>query len=298
MSQEGIARRVLRRASPQRLRVEVYRARRRGLRRYWAAKLGRERGMSVALPSPGEPFDVGGRVPIVLHESTVRGLRTHLRGETAGASELDVFKQLASGRRAFLDIGAGSGVFTATFCALTGGRAHAFEPSPVMFGELSALIELNPELQMTVEKIALGERAGTIAAEQHGRQYRNVASAAGAEPSESMSVETLDAFVARHAIEADFAKVDVEGMELEVLRGGAKTFGESIQALMLEVHPRRLGSPQRLSELHRLLDELGFELLSLELAPIDDLAAYATGRGGGLQRAINVVGRRRPAQLG
>lgn len=288
MTRNGsVARRALRDLVPRRARDELYRLRQRGLRGYAEAKLGRRRRGHAPRPRANEPFEIGARVPIVLAASTVHGFESHLRDEHGAGSELDVFKRLADGHDTFLDIGAGAGIFAATFCAVTGERAYAFEPSPEMFERLSALLALNPGFAIEPFEVALGAEAGARAVELHGVQYRGVSGERG--EAQTMTVDTLDDFVARHALRPDFAKVDVEGMELDTLRGGARTFAEHVDTLMLEVHPRILGSTAAVGHVQELLREFGFELSTLEHEPIGDLASEVHGPRGGLLRAVNVV---------
>jgi FkbM family methyltransferase len=233
------------------------------------------------------PFDIGARVPIVLHDSTVPGVRSHWVDAGQGTPELDAFKRLAPGHATLLDIGAARGIFSAAFCALTDGHAYAFEPSPTMFEGLEALIELNPEFKITPAKIALGAVAGSQLVETHGAQFRGVRSAEA--NGAAMEVETLDDFVARHDLAPDFVKIDVEGMELEVLRGGAETFSGPVEVIMLEVHPRILMKGESVSDIQVLLAGFGFSLFTLDLAPIADLDRHLRPRRGLPPRATNIV---------
>jgi FkbM family methyltransferase len=285
---DGIARRALRRSVPARLRSEIYRLRMRGVRGYARSKLAARGGGAASRPRANAPFDIGAAVPIVLHASTVHGIESHLRETAKGAgSELDVFIELAHGHETFVDVGAGAGVFSAAFCAATGERAFAFEPSPEMFDRLTSLSELNPSFEIMRLNVALGDEPGTRAVESHGPQYRGVSAAA--DGGDAMTVETLDEFAERNTLSPDFAKIDVEGMEREALRGGILTFSEHVDTLMLEVHPRILGSTDAVAEVEGLLREIGFDLFTLERVPIMDLARHAERRGGQLARAVNIV---------
>lgn len=103
---------------------------------------------------------------------------------------------------------------------------------------------------------------------------------------------TVDALVAAHDLAPDFAKIDVEGMEIDV-RGGADTFGKQVQTIMLEVHYNALRrNGQSSHELHGLLRTLGFEVETLAGEPVLDLEAYGRANPDPLPGYTVVVGRR------
>lgn len=289
---------VLRRLVPQRLRDERYHLRAVGPRDY-SRNIWRRLARRAAVPRADVPFDIGASASIVLHASTVKAVRSHWVDAGQGAKELDVFKRVALGHSAFFDIGAAQGIFSAAFCALTKMEAYAFEPSPTMFDELGALIDMNPEFKITPFKVGLGATAGTHLAQAQGAQFRGVSSVeANAETAaETMTVETLDGFVSRHELMPDFVKIDVEGMELEVLRGGSDAFSRSVDVVMLEVHPQMLIGGGTVADIHGLLDSFGFKLFTLDFAPIADLASHLSSGRGLLLPATNVVCAKRPAAL-
>lgn len=267
---------ALARYFPRRFRDELYRLRVLGGRDYarnkWRHATGR-----APVPQANVPFDIGAPVSIVLHESTLKAVRSHWVDHGQEMRELAAFRRVAPGHSTFLDIGAAQGIFSAAFCALTGGDAYAFEPSPIMFEELTALSSLNPEFQTTCLKIALGAVAGTQRVEAHGAQLRGVD--AGEGDGEMMTVETLDNFAGRRELSPDFVKIDVEGMELEVLRGGAETFTRLVDAILLEVHPEMLMRGEAVSDVQALLERFGFKLFTLDFTPISSLAGHmASGR--------------------
>jgi FkbM family methyltransferase len=294
MTRRTDVRATLRRCLPRRLRVELDRLRRVGAQGYTRNKWRQHSKRGGPEPRANAPFDIGAPVPIVLHDSTVSGVKSHWVDRGHGTRELDAFRRLAPGHSTFLDIGAAAGIFSAAFCALTDGRAYALEPSPVMFERLTALIDLNPEFEITPCKTAFSSMAGTQFMQLHGAQFRGISSADAS--SKPIPTETLDDFVARRKLTPDFAKVDVEGMELEVLRGGAETFGGSIDTMILEIHPRRiLMRGEAVSDIQSLLDGFGFRLLTLDSTPIPDLARHVAGRHRQPPRAINVVCQKSPS---
>jgi FkbM family methyltransferase len=291
MVDAGIERSALRRLLPLSLRRELYNVRRLGPAKYTRYAWLKQTQRRKPAPRADAPFDIGASVPIMLHDSTVYGVRSHWVESGQGIKELRAFKRLAPGHSTFLDVGAGSGIFSAAFCALTGGRAYGFEPSPGMFTRLTALVELNPDFEITPFNIALGATAGAQAVSAHAdMQLRRVHVAEAA--AETMTVETLDGFVARNELAPDLAKIDVEGMELEVLRGGADTFRRFVDAILLEVHPSMLMGEESPSDIQALLSDLGFKLFTLDFKPIADLTRYMAGNRELQAGATNIVCRK------
>jgi FkbM family methyltransferase len=288
---------LLGRYAPQKARAELYRLRVAGPGDYVRGKWRQATGAAPE-PEANAPFDVGGAAPIILHESTVGGIRSHWVRAGQGMRELQAFRQLAPGRSTFLDIGAALGIFSAAFCALTGNTAYAFEPSPEMFEGLAALIGLNPTFKIKPLNLALGAVPGTQQVEMHGAQFRGVSPRQSS--ATTMNVETLDVWVARHGLTPDFIKIDVEGMEIDVLRGAAKTLSGSVDVIMLELHPGMLAQrSESISDIQALLDRLGFDLFTLDFVPVPDLASHVTDGRRLPLRASNIVCQKRvPAEAG
>lgn len=292
MNTRATGRSTLERLLPRRLRVELFHVRSRGAAGYARYRWRRRALRHVQPPPANAPYDIGGLRPIVLPASVVRGFAAHFVDRGGGTAELDAFKRLAAGHTAFLDIGAGAGLFAAAFCALTGNTAYAFEPAPANFARMQELAAANPDLAIQPFKVALGESAGTQAASAPSAlgQFRGVSDADAA--THTMTVDTLDAFAAARGLAPDFAKVDVEGMELAVLRGGHATFAGSVDALMLELHPRLLLGGASVADVEAELRALGFTILTIELEPIEDLARYVADHRGAA-RVTNLVCRKR-----
>lgn len=75
-----------------------------------------------------------------------------------------------------------------------------------------------------------------------------------------VSTTTLDEAAARYQLQdTSYLKIDVEGLELEILRSGTTLLASSVQAIRCEVNflPVRMGQPSY-ADLHAFLDGFGF----------------------------------------
>jgi FkbM family methyltransferase len=259
---------------PARARFELFRLRRLGPAKYREYTRLERAARRVGGPSAGRPFDIGGRDPIVLHDSTVHAVRSHWVDYGHSIKELAAFKRLAPEHARLFDVGAAEGIFSAAFCVLTGRASWAFEPSPEMFRRLGHLRAVNPQLDIRPFHIALGERPERRAVRQYpDGQY----SAVGVTPRDraQMDVTTLDAVVEAHGVAPDLLKIDVEGMELAVLKGARATLAAHVRTIVLEVHYDALAERgETLGELGGVLADASFELWSLRFEPIPDLGRY------------------------
>jgi FkbM family methyltransferase len=199
---------------------------RRWLRAAYRATLGR-RGVVSRLPGGEE----------------VRLLAAY-RFVTWNPAEYRAFRAAVRPGAVALDVGANVGAYALLLgrWVQPGGRVYAFEPSPETFAGLSRHLALNG-LQGTVVPVAAAaaRSAGRATLSGGGLSGANRLDAAGSGP--SVETVSLDEFCAREGILPSFIKVDVEGAELDVLRGARETIrraGAGL-ALFVEMHPTTWG---------------------------------------------------------
>jgi FkbM family methyltransferase len=97
----------------------------------------------------------------------------------------------------------------------------AIEPGPATFARLQANLALNPELQSYVHAHALGlsDQPGHLFWQEDANVPGNAGLLAG--QGQPVEVTTLDQLAQDLTLERlDFVKIDVEGMEYEVMKGG------------------------------------------------------------------------------
>jgi FkbM family methyltransferase len=158
-----------------------------------------------------------------------------------------VVDDLAGPGRHVLDIGANWGLFTARLGRRVGpgGRVEAFEPLPAHAATLRAVeTQLDAvEVHMTALSDHEGE-ADLVIPVQDGEPMTalaHIGAPAPAAPGERrvpVPVRTLDAVLGDDHPPVDLVKCDVEGHELEVLRGGERTLRRGRPALVLEIEER------------------------------------------------------------
>ncbi len=186
---------------------------------------------------------------------------------------VDVVRELAGSSRLFLDVGANLGYYSLLATAYNPAlQVVAFEPVPDIFGYLEQNRDLNGRSTLTTERIALGASAGPVTfhaprnpkypglpqlggsgsvdeqqAAMHGQSDRIVAAG-----------DTLDAYAARALTASrpvDLVKVDVEGAEPEVLRGGAALIAQDRPVVLFESLARAVDDPS-----FGVFHDLGFEV--------------------------------------
>jgi FkbM family methyltransferase len=165
------------------------------------------------------------------------GLGEQLRFGGFEREELDFVRRFLQPGMTVLDIGAHHGLYTLLASKQVGstGRVYSFEPSPRERKALSLHVGLNFCRNVSIERIALGGEEGTADLfVVQGSQTGCNSLRPPVVPSEmnpvKVDVLTLDTWLHNRRIAAvDFIKLDVEGAELEVLKGSAR---------LLEMRPR------------------------------------------------------------
>lgn len=147
-----------------------------------------------------------------------------------------------------IDVGANIGMTSLALSALSpNGKVYSFEPSPRTYGLLQKNIDENGAHNCDPINMACGSSKGTI--EFHDNP--NSASASHLSLTGTtlingncqVELTTIDDFVAVSNISAiDFIKVDVEGLELEVIKGAKNTISQFLPSLFIEFNSYALVS--------------------------------------------------------
>lgn len=148
---------------------------------------------------------------------------------------------------AMVDAGANWGYFSLLAAAEVGrtGCVMSLEPDPRQFERLVKNLRLNAFTHVTaIPKAAAAETGSAVLAgyleHAENRGVSRLSSQLGTEPRFEIECTTLDAVTA-HLARVEVVKVDVEGAELEVLRGMRAGLAEHrYRAVLLELHPALL----------------------------------------------------------
>lgn len=169
-----------------------------------------------------------------------------------------------------IDVGANVGFHTIAMAASCGqqGRVYAFEPDTRSFPRLIDNINLNPSLkpQIVPEKLGVSNKKGNLklfaSGELSGNAYmaeeqnENYWNSGGPEDFELCIVTPLDEYL-HEGEKVDFMKIDVEGMELEVLQGARKTIMSHKPIIVYETLLSCFDR-EKIKACERLLQDLGY----------------------------------------
>lgn len=151
-----------------------------------------------------------------------------------------------------LDVGANVGQFARYARRMfPHSSIHCFEPLPGAAAELRAWASTSSDAKVSVHEIALGECAGSAELIEHLDHSPSSSFLQNTPRSEQMfpqtvrqavrrvAVETLDGWMSKQGLNVDsrtLLKLDVQGFEAQVLRGGGDCVGR-VGMCMVEVTP-------------------------------------------------------------
>lgn len=150
----------------------------------------------------------------------------------------------------FVDAGANIGAYSvpASRQVGPGGRVVAFEAHPVTYAYLARNVAQNGLGNVVALNNALGSKSGWVEMDYQRSNPGESHVAAGHKPTAPrVELVTLDDTLARLGIaRIDYLKIDVEGYELEVLRGARGIIDRSpgivVQTELIDRHLRRYGT--------------------------------------------------------
>jgi FkbM family methyltransferase len=213
------------------------------------------------LPQPTvEPFNRlkdcrHGQMLYNFHDQYV-GKSLDLYGEYSEA-ELELFRQIVRPGDVVIEVGANIGAHTIPLAKLTGshGAVIAYEPQRITYQALCANVALNSLIHVFANHTAVGKVPGFLnvpildpTQDQNFGGYN----LSGHPDGESVPLVVLDSL---NLVGCRLLKVDVEGMELEVLQGATKIIRAFNPALYVEND-----RADRAAELTQFISSLGYDM--------------------------------------
>jgi len=155
-----------------------------------------------------------------------------------------------------LDIGGHIGTHTMVLSRCVGprGKVHVFEPQVKLFTELLVNTYLNGCENVEPHRVALGAKGG-VAYMDHPC-LKNEGMARISSKGEKVPVKTLDSFQLSNI---SLIKMDIEGYEMEALKGALSTLQKNRPVMIVEVF-----QGAECSERLKFIEGLGYEITHLE----------------------------------
>ena len=173
--------------------------------------------------------------------------------------DLCVARRLLRPGSTFVDCGANIGLWSLIASPVVGemGRVIAFEPNPATSDKLAENVSANSLDNITVVRAAVGARSGI--ASLRCESSHNISALCDQTTAETITVPvvTLDEYIGDQPVHA--IKIDVEGYELDVLRGAIRLIER--QGIWLCIEFNTIASKaSRLAdwEVHRHLSRQGY----------------------------------------
>lgn len=201
---------------------------------------------------------------LFLHSYRHKGYWFH--GKNRERETMLLFEKLIEPNNTIIEIGGHIGYISMYFAWLVGpnGHVHVFEPGPNNLPYLQRNLAKYPNISIHTQAVGrensqlpfyvenLTGQNNTLL--QHFDVYEaNRSHAYSKEQYDTVIVDVirLDSFVEEHAVQPDFVKIDVEGAELEVIRGMIGCLETHKPGLMIEFN-----TPEW--EIYETLTRLGY----------------------------------------
>jgi len=164
----------------------------------------------------------------------------------------------------FVDIGANVGAYTILASQVINSRSIAFEPIPDTVKRLDKQIQLNKIGDLVdLRPMGVGSTVNPLAFTTDSDTTNKVSLVSGVENTEFFQVTTIDADLTDDG--PYFLKIDVEGFEYEVLKGGTNLLKSgNIMAIIVELNHNGEKFGHTNDKIHELLNGYGYTAVSYD----------------------------------
>lgn len=184
-----------------------------------------------------------------------------------------------------VDVGASWGLFTYHLAHRVGksGQVYSFEPHPDNAPMLEKLGRARAYVHFS--QAAVSDESGTaqlLVPEHRNRQVTAQGSLAHGFDGQDVGVQQIEVPLLRlddvvgPGVDVDFVKIDVEGHEMSVLRGGADMFRRCRPAILIEIEQRHLSVP--IGDVFRQIEDLGYHLFYVTESALRPIAEFDVER--------------------
>lgn len=167
------------------------------------------------------------------------------------------------------DIGAHKGAYLNLLRSCVGkkGTVIGFEPQYLLYEYLSAIKQSSQWSNVIIEHLALSDREGksnlyipvnkVIQDSSPGATLLHTKSKEEVMRIEEVDIMTLDQYIEQSHFIPSFLKIDVEGNELNVFKGGLKLLSQYKPKILVEIEARHIGR-EKVLETFKFLKELNY----------------------------------------
>jgi len=197
--------------------------------------------------------------------------RKHLK---KGEDELHLLRFFINKGNGAIDIGANKGVYSSILAPLA-SIVYSFEPNPKLFKILKSGLASNCiGYQIALSNTSIKQKL-LVPYSQRRKSYSNQGASLskvkvnGEHGVVQVQTRTLDSY---NFINIDFIKIDVEGHELNVLKGAVKTLKRNKPILLVELSESHTKMP--IEKLIKNVEGYGFKAMFLKKGRLHDISLF------------------------
>lgn len=136
-----------------------------------------------------------------------------------------------------LDIGANCGLYTLLGSKLVGtqGHVHSFEPTTNIFNLLQKSTQKLGNVRINNRALLDVAGTSTFYKDEKYSVANSIERTSDTQVASEVVTDTLDAYCTRNVVTPDFIKLDAEGSESKILKGGLQTIGKCHPVIAMEI---------------------------------------------------------------
>jgi len=205
-----------------------------------------------------------------------RGMKARFRSQRV---ELIALTESLAADDYAIDVGANKGSYLwALSRAVPKGRVFAFEPQPVLVDYLNQACKVAGLQNIQIENLGISDKSGVLqlaipgsGSSSPGASFEHAVAAREDCRTIDVHVSTLDAYFLKMPNKIGAIKIDVEGHELAVLKGGAELIKKHRPVVVCESEQRHIttGSVSDIFEFFNRLNYQGYFCAKGQLIPVE-----------------------------